>query len=66
MATASQSQKVPVYVRLCADERQDCRELSFRIPENLTQSIVENMGASVVVANWPTTELVIVSEKLRN
>lgn len=40
-------QTVSVYVRLCDQQRPDCRDISFRIPEGITQAEVLEWGYAI-------------------
>jgi hypothetical protein len=38
---------VTVYVRLCDNDRDDCRELGFRIPDGIEQADLLNAGFAI-------------------
>jgi hypothetical protein len=46
--TDSQTEPVDVFVRLCGDRRPDeCRELSFRIPDGVSQAELLEAGYAI-------------------
>ncbi len=60
---ASQTETVAVFVRLCGDRRPDeCRELSFRIPEEgFSQS--ELLEAGFAIDGYSATKSVVAYEE---
>lgn len=65
--TESKTEAVTVYVRLCADREEDCRELGFRIPKGITQLELLNAdvnGGFAIDGNSATTSVVAYTEDL--
>jgi len=45
--TDSQTDTVTVFVRLCGEGQKECRELSFRIPEGISQAELLDEGYAI-------------------